>query len=85
MQPVRIPGMENRTGLIVLSIEKDGPANQAGVLLGDILLSFDGVDLHDTDDLQAALGGDRIGKAFSLQVLRGGAPATLSITVGERP
>jgi len=70
---------------MVLSVEKDGPADRAGVLLGDILLSFNGTELGDTDDLQSALSGDRIGKPFELRVLRGGAMATLSITVGERP
>ncbi len=85
MQPVRIPGAHGGGGLIVLSVEKDGPADRAGILLGDILLSFDGNPLKDTDDLQSVLGGDRIGKTAPVQVLRGGAVTSLPVTVGERP
>ena len=69
LQPVALPeplsrklGLDRRGGLIVLSLAPQGPAEQAGLLVGDILIELAGRPLHDVDDLQAALGGDRIGE-----------------------
>jgi S1-C subfamily serine protease len=92
MQPVRLPDQvrsalktENATALIVLSVEAAGPADKAGVLIGDVMVAIDGHHLGDTDDLQAALSGDRIGKPAVLKVLRAGALQDLTVTIGERP
>jgi S1-C subfamily serine protease len=72
-------------GLIVLSVEPAGPAGRAGVALGDILTALDGKPLRDTDDVQSALEPEFVGKPVKASLLRGGKPAELSITVGERP
>src|SRR5689334_1377069 len=68
MQPVSLPeplrrklGLDQNEGLIVLSLAPSGPAEQAGLLVGDVLLDLDGQPLHDLADVHAALGGDRIG------------------------
>jgi S1-C subfamily serine protease len=82
MQPVRLP---ESGGLMVLSLEPEGPAAKAGVLLGDILIGIEGDALNDTDDLQAALTPDRIGKPVELRLVRGGVVQTLKVVVGERP
>src|SRR6266567_818037 len=50
LQPVELP--DHRRGLIVLSLEPDGPAAKAGVLIGDILVSLGGSAVDDTDDIQ---------------------------------
>ena len=60
------------------------PAQQGGVLLGDILVALDNQPVQDPDDLQALLTGDRVGRAVPVTVLRGGALQTLQITIGER-
>ena len=64
MQPVRLPeplrgqlGLTRETGLIVVTVEPDGPAARAGVLLGDVLVALDGAPVSDLDDVQARLGG----------------------------
>src|ERR1700676_4801169 len=49
-------------GLIVLSVEPDGPAGQAGVVIGDVLLALDGRPVASTDDVQEFLAGDFVGK-----------------------
>jgi S1-C subfamily serine protease len=92
MQPVRLPeGMREKlkltaeTGAILVSVEPDGPAGQAGLMLGDVLLTLDGQSIRDTDDVQAHLGPEKIGKAVVASVLRGGAALQVSIRVGERP
>lgn len=91
-QPVRVPaaaraaaGTAGEVGLMVVHVEPGGPAAQGGVLLGDVVLELDGVPVADAGHLAALLGGDRIGQAISVRVLRAGQAATLSVVVGERP
>jgi len=73
------------SGLLVLGIEEGSPAEQAGLLVGDVLVGFDGVPLARTEDLQEQLDADRVGVASELTVLRGGEPATVIVTPAERP
>jgi S1-C subfamily serine protease len=72
-------------GLLISSIAEGGPAEQAGWLIGDILLELDQHKVSDLDTLQAALGGDRVGKLVRASVARGGVLVESSVTVGERP
>ncbi len=92
MQPVRLPdglraalGLPGDGGLIVVTVEPDGPAARAGLLLGDVLVALDGVPTADLDDVQGRLGGDRIGSTVTALVIRAGGRAEVPITVGERP
>ena len=92
MAPVRIPRrlreslkLEQDTGVLVMAVEAESPAEKAGVTLGDLLLTLDGSPLRDTDDVQGALSGDRIGKSVKASIIRGGSLTELTIAVGERP
>ena len=90
VQPARLPqAMEDpsgqATGLLVASVEAGGPAQKGGILLGDVLLSLGGERLAAMEDLLAALGGDVVGKATPVEILRGGKRTTLNVTIGERP
>ena len=92
MQPVRLPDTLKNTlnlseagGVIVVNIEPNGPADQAGVLIGDVLVEFDGKPVSDTGDVQAILGSERVGKTISAHIVRGGLSVELAIAVGERP
>jgi S1-C subfamily serine protease len=79
---VRTQPVEN--GLLVLWLEKQGPAETGGLLVGDILTKVNGQALRDADDLFGALHGDVVGKQVPVEVLRGGQPQTLNLMVGER-
>lgn len=90
-QPVEIPEAarqalkrEQEHGLLVLWLEEDGPAGKGGLFVGDILVAVSGQPVGDPDDLFAALTGDTVGKSVALEVLRGGRPETVHVTVGER-
>jgi len=89
-QVVRLPealsaGLEGQqTGLLVTSVEPASPAGSAGLLVGDILVRFAGEPLADTDDLQTLLGAGRIGQPTPVNLIRGGTPAEVTVTVGER-
>jgi S1-C subfamily serine protease len=92
LQPVRLPE-ESRPalpaageiGLMVVSVQPDGPAARSGLLLGDVLVALDGAPVSAPDEVQAMIAGRRPGSAFTATVLRAGAPTEVRITVGERP
>lgn len=91
MQSVRLPdslkqalALANNSGVIVVNIAPGGPSEQAGMLLGDVLLALDGTPVSDTGDVLALLGPERVSKTVSAQIVRGGTSIELNITVGER-
>lgn len=92
MQPVRLSESLRRlaktdadSGVIAVAVEPDGPAERAGLLVGDIIIGFDGQPIEDTDDVLSQLGGDRVGTAVRLRVIRGGQSVEPTVTIGERP
>jgi S1-C subfamily serine protease len=82
LQPVSVT--DHQKGLIVLSVEQDGPAGKAGLLVGDILVALGGKAVTDTGDVQTALESVAVGQAIEAALLRGGAGRQVTITVGER-
>jgi S1-C subfamily serine protease len=91
-QPVRLPeglrqglNLGSDFGLVIVNVEPDGPADRAGVLLGDILVALDGVPVSEPADVLAALGPDRVGRPIAARLLRAGQPTEVTITVGSRP
>lgn len=72
-------------GLMVVSLQPDGPAGSAGVILGDILVGLDGVPVPASDDVQRMVSAHPVGTALTATVLRAGKPIDVRITVGERP
>jgi S1-C subfamily serine protease len=89
-QPVRIPagqraGRTHERGLLIVELVPESPAARGGLLLGDILVAVDGHAVDDGESLQALLSGERVGRSIGVQVLRGGTPLALDVTVGQRP
>ncbi len=82
LHPVQLP--DGREGLIILSIEPKGPAAQAGVFVGDVLLTLEGKPVKDTDDVQAHLGADSVGKPVTAELVRGGSALKLDLVPCER-
>jgi S1-C subfamily serine protease len=87
--PVRLPqhlwalaGAE--TGLIFLSVDPDGPAHRAGLLLGDVLVSLGGRSLEGVEDLLGYLADEKVGTTVPAKVLRAGEPREVSLTIGKR-
>jgi len=78
----RADGRES--GLLVTAVADGGPAEAAGVVVGDVIVQFDGAPIDDHDDLMARLRGHRVGTRVPLGLLRGTATLDLTVTVGER-
>jgi S1-C subfamily serine protease len=87
--PVRLPAaLEERLGqsigLILVGVQPESPAAEAGLVLGDVLLGFEGQPLADLGQLHALLAEERIGKPATLRILRGGEPRDVTVTVGAK-
>jgi S1-C subfamily serine protease len=89
-QTVRLAeGQGGSTGreraLLVVGVTPSSPAANAGILVGDVLLTFDGHSLETPEQLLELLLGERSGKTLPVHLLRGGTEQTLEVTPGERP
>jgi serine protease DegQ len=92
MQPVAVPeslrgkiAASVHSALLVVHVEKAGPAEKAGIQLGDVVTELGGKPVEDTGDIQELLGSAKVGDAVKATVLRGGTPVTLSIKLEDRP
>lgn len=88
IQPVRLTGtLQERagqeTGLMVMSVEAKSPADQAGLIQGDILVNVAGQALRHVDDLQSLLTNTPVGQSVSARVARGGDLRELTVTIGQ--
>lgn len=72
------------SGLMVMSVEVDGPAAKVGVTQGDVLLALDGTRVRALADLMQLLQGDRAGASATLRLARGGAVQEMAVTLGTR-
>jgi S1-C subfamily serine protease len=91
MQPVEVPEnmrsklpSETRVGLLVMHVENGGPAEKAGVLLGDVLFEVVGKTVEHVDAIQDSLAIAKIGDVLQIRVIRAGEIKPVSITLGER-
>ena len=73
------------SGLLISSLAAGGPAEQAGVLIGDVLIELDGKPCRDMGDLHAALGSTGVGQPLPVTLIRGGERHACTVSVGERP
>ncbi|MEO1537769.1 MAG: Do family serine endopeptidase [Pseudomonadota bacterium] len=76
-------GLEEARGALVTDVP-EGPALEAGMESGDVILSFDGVEVDDTRGLVAQVGNTEVGKEVRVLVFRNGATETLRVTLGLR-
>ena len=77
-------GAENKMGALLMNIEPDGPAAQAGLLPGDVVIRLDNVDINGVDDLIRVLDRDRIDRTLQMDVLRLGRLRGIDIHPVER-
>ena len=91
MQPVPLPqelkdalNLSADSGLVVVTVDPEGPGGKAGILFGDVIVSFEGTAVRSVRDLQAFLEPESVGKTIAVSLIRAGQPATVNVTIGER-
>jgi S1-C subfamily serine protease len=87
-QPVALPAALKASvgqdqGLLLVTVEDGGPAANAGLTVGDIIVQLAGQPVQSLDDLRGGLAPEHVGKPVAVRVLRGGQPTDLSVTPGE--
>jgi S1-C subfamily serine protease len=80
---IRFHKIPVETGILVVSVEPNSPAQRAGLLEGDVLLEYDGNPTATIDDLHRLLTDTRVGVASPLAILRGVEKRTISIIAEE--
>src|SRR5256886_11783560 len=88
-QPVRLSErlaqqLGQESGLLVVTVEAGGPAQTAGLLQGDTIVTLDGDAMRHLDELFGKLGALEVGSAHRLGVVRAGERKDVAVTVGER-
>jgi S1-C subfamily serine protease len=88
-QPVPLPEAVaaqagQQSGLMVIGVEKDSPAEKGGLLQGDVLIGIAGQPVAGVEALQAALGPETVGKTVTARLVRGGQVTEVSVTIGAR-
>jgi len=76
-------GMDKATGALVANVSSDGPADQAGVEIGDVIIEFGGTRIKESNDLPIVVARAPVGKKVSVIVLRDGKEVELSVAIGE--
>ncbi|MGD9890492.1 MAG: S1C family serine protease, partial [Dehalococcoidia bacterium] len=71
-QSVELPGLDEGAGVLIAEIVRNSAAEQAGLMIGDVLLSIDDLPARDGDELVRALTARRPGEPRRLHILRGG-------------
>jgi S1-C subfamily serine protease len=89
LQAVAVPDALRETadqssGLMVMSVIEDGPAAQAGILPGDIILSVDGTSAVRFRKIARHFGADSIGRKAAIRLIRSGVVMTVQTTIAER-
>jgi S1-C subfamily serine protease len=88
LQPVRLGRTSKDTqpsgsgrGVLVVSIDPDGPAARAGLLVGDVVVAWNAEQVDRVRDIMRLLGSE----SADLGLIRGGTPMPLKVVIGERP
>jgi len=75
---------EQPSGLLIVGVEPNSPAEKGGMMVSDILVGVGGEAINDPDELASTLTGSTVGQATPIDLLRGGQPLTVQVVVGER-
>ena len=78
-------GMSQPRGALVARVLPDGPAAKAGLQAGDVIVGFNGEDIVYSSDLPPRVGRTAVGRTVTVDVLRGGKPRALRLTVAALP
>ncbi len=78
-------GLARPTGVLISNIYPGGPADQAGLSVGDVILKVDDREITDPESLRYRIATAKLGGTVKIDIWRGGAPATLSMRLKPAP
>lgn len=87
-QQAKTLGLANTRGAFIARVVEDGrfsPAQRAGIKPGDVVVRWNGLEIPEPATLSQLVAKTKIGTTVKMEVLRGGQPTTLDVTVSERP
>lgn len=82
LRPVKLAG--ERRGVLVVGLDGEGPSAKSGLLIGDVIVRWNGENVGRVQEVMQRLDTDSVGKSIELTLLRGGSEIKLSIILGER-
>jgi S1-C subfamily serine protease len=82
LQPVKL---DDGVGVMVMGVDKSGPAAAAGVRQGDVIVGWNDQPIAGMRSLMRALGPESVGTVVDLAIRRAGEPLRIKLTIGERP
>ncbi len=90
LQPINVPQAmraiaHQTSGRLVVSVTPGGPAEHAGLRLGDVLLAIDGESVSGPHGLRDIIRADRIGSAIEIRLMREGAIRNVSLRIAPQP
>jgi S1-C subfamily serine protease len=88
--PVPLPerqraGRSQRVGLLISHVSPQSPADNGGLLVGDVIVGFGGEAVEDAEALITALRANRVGTSVPITVIRGTDAVNVTVAVAERP
>lgn len=78
-------GLSNLQGARVLGVGPGTPAAKAGILPKDVIVAWDGQEVHDATELTLLVGKTKVGETIKVKLIRGGQPQEVDLVVEERP
>ncbi|MDR4505327.1 MAG: DegQ family serine endoprotease [Candidatus Scalindua sp.] len=72
-------------GVLVSDVQKDSPAEEAGIESGDIIIWYDNREIKDLNQLRNVVAQTEVDKKVEVRVLRGGKEKALTVTIDEQP
>ena len=76
--------MERPRGVYLKQVQPNSPAERGGLLVGDVVLSLDGIEVNHFNDLQTLIYGRDPGETINLQILRQNQVRQVAVVLGER-
>jgi S1-C subfamily serine protease len=84
-EPAKASSLTSPRGLLVISVDPNGPGRRAGMLIGDIVTTWNGETVRNVRDVFRRLGSETVGQQINLAVIRAGKITSANIEISERP
>jgi S1-C subfamily serine protease len=84
-EPAKASSLTSPRGLLVISVDPNGPGRRAGMLIGDIVTAWNGEAVRSVRDVFRRLGSETVGQQINLAVIRAGQITSANIEISERP